>query len=138
MPRKVFISFTGLLKAMHDDKVTDEDFENGIYYFGCTRGNVFDRPLEELHLEFTRAFGEDMSSAEAALGKLREVILRAEKEERVAWRELGQINTQAELNELLVRHNARPLNENLPSVWAYELIGIAISVANDGRWVAVY
>ncbi len=40
--RKLFLSFTALLRLLSEDKVSFEDLRHGLFYFGCTRAHAYE------------------------------------------------------------------------------------------------
>ena len=97
----LFISFTALVRALFDQRVTDWNLANGIFYFGCARnylltGNEVNPPVNEV----TRL--TDNSELQILIMNiLREAVLFAEKNGRAAWREENGSNNFEQLQELL-------------------------------------
>src|SRR5208282_1806122 len=103
MNRKLFVSFTALLKAMRDDKVTEKDLERGLFYFGCTRRHAFE-PGAQGDSNELEWFFKDATEATATHQVLLKYVEKAEKDGRCVWREASQPNTYEQLNALLVKH----------------------------------
>ena len=103
MNRKLFVSFTALLRAMRDDKVTEKDLERGLFYFGCTRSHAFEPGAKGESNELTWFF-EDMTEATATHQVLLKYVMKAEKDGRCIWREPNTMSSYEQLNALLVKH----------------------------------
>ena len=103
MNRKLFVSFTALLRYMRDDKVTEKDLERGLFYFGCTRDHAFNPGHSGESNELPWIF-KDPTEAQATHQVLLKYVEKAEKEGRCIWREPHEMNTYEQLNALLVKH----------------------------------
>ena len=86
----LFLSFTATLRLMTEGEINQAALDSGLFYFGCTKEHFFGNPEE------ARWFEEGKSS----LATLRESLVRAEQEGRVAWR--GPRNTWQELQSLMI------------------------------------
>jgi len=99
--RKLFVSFTALLRHMRDDLVTEKDLDRGLFYFGCTRDHAFNPGANGESNELSWIFKDD----DVATGT-HQVLLRyvekAEKNGRCIWREAKDMNSYRALNDLLV------------------------------------
>jgi hypothetical protein len=94
--RKLFLSFSGLINQLKEEKVSQEDLDQGIFYFGCTKGHVFG-PYEE-----TEAYSaDDPDSGRLIHEQIKEAVQKAESENRAAYREYGKRNNIDQLNTLL-------------------------------------
>jgi hypothetical protein len=103
MNRKLFVSFTALLKAMRDDKVTEKDLERGLFYFGCTRRHAFE-PEAQGDSNELEWFFDDATEATATHQVLLKYVEKAEKDGRCIWREPNTVCSYEQLNALLVKH----------------------------------
>ena len=103
--RKLFVSFTGLLYALQQKKVSQADLDNGIFYFSCIREHAVEpwgSSYNELN-NFQREDGSVDSDAAATAHRLViAAITKAEREGRIAWRQDRETpNTFRQLNDLL-------------------------------------
>src|SRR5512134_1866567 len=102
--RMLFISFTGLLKAIRDEKIRPSDLRDGLFYFGCAREHLLEPTVET---EAVDIFRHDFHAAfKAHLDIFREFI-RAEGERRATSRSARQRPSFEQLNWLLI-HNGYP------------------------------
>ena len=99
--RKLFVSFTALLRHLKDGSVVQNDLNHGLFYFGCTRSYVFD-DIQPKEVEWF--FRDDMEAGAAALAQVRGAIVLAEAEGRCIWREAHEMNSYEALNDLLVKN----------------------------------
>lgn len=103
MNRKLFVSFTALLREMKNDRVTEKDLERGLFYFGCTRRHALEPGTQGESNELMWIF-KDTTEAQATHQVLLKYVLKAEKDGRCVWREADQMNSYEQLNALLVKH----------------------------------
>ena len=94
---KLFLSFTGLLRAIAQEEVTQADLDAGLFYFGCARSHA-------LNPGGAGEYDERINLAKGAQAheKLVRALERAESENRCRW--LKPDNTSRSyslLNELL-------------------------------------
>jgi len=107
--KKLFASFSGLLGQMVDGNVSQEDLRSGFFMFSCTRSHALDPGGDGGTDERTHNRGRNAEVYPA----LREALLLAENEGRVAWiRPDSQTrNKPVEvLNTMLEQHGMRTLN----------------------------
>ncbi len=112
--RKLFVSFTALLRNMRDDLVTEKDLERGLFYFGCTRSHAFE-PSSGGSNELMWIF-KDTTEATATHQVLLKYVEKAEKDGRCVWRSADQFNTYEQLNSLLVKNNLSYNREGGPAI----------------------
>lgn len=102
--KKLFCSFTGLYNLLHSGKVSFEDLQSNdsLFFFGCAREHVFgDLPsLQEIEARWTSE--KEFSCYEwfvfrpkkllernyLWVKEFRKILLRAENEGRVSWKEM--------------------------------------------------
>jgi len=113
--RKLFVSFTALLRNMRDDTVTEKDMERGLYYFGCTRDHAFNPGRSGEINELTWMF-KDTAEATATHQVLIKYVEKAEKDGRCVWRSSDTPNTYEQLNALLVKHGYSYNREGGPAI----------------------
>lgn len=107
MTLKFFVSFTGLLRAMSQGKVSEADLATGIFYFGCLRVHAVDPSVGEAN-EVTWFFGRDPVRGHVAHQLLVEAIEAAERDGRVEWRASADARLSlVKAAELLERHGFR-------------------------------
>jgi hypothetical protein len=76
--RIIFFSYSSLLHDLNSGKFTQQDLDNGLYYFGCKRSLLFD--IDPAEREYAaKKFPEQVPIVKAAVEK-------AERGGRVAWR----------------------------------------------------
>lgn len=79
--KKLFLSFSTLLREVAHDRITAEDLQHGLFMFGCTRGHALNPGAKGETDERTWSNGRN------AVGHptLVNALLAAEKDGRVAW-----------------------------------------------------
>lgn len=82
--KKLFLSYSALLKSVSNGSVTQADLDSGLYYFGCCREQVFAPWTED------------------APKRIMAAALKAEAEGRIIWRTRFGGNTYQQLGELLL------------------------------------
>lgn len=82
--KKLFLSYSALLKLVADGSVTQADLDGGLYYFGCGRDQVFAPWTED------------------APKRVMAAVEKAEREGRVAWRPRFGTNNYQDLGVLLL------------------------------------
>lgn len=97
---KLLISFTGVLYAIHNGRLTEEDLADALFYFGCTRQHALN-PGAEGEANELEWVSEDRPEQERVHQILTNAILEAEKDGRIVWRAVGSPNTFEQLNALL-------------------------------------
>ena len=105
---KLTISFSGLLFRIARGEVALEEVRDGLFYFGCARKRVFEYD-ETGGTEVQNAFRHDEETGLDILCQLQDLLLHAEAEGRVAWRESRDHNTYEQLNALLEANGVEPL-----------------------------
>jgi len=113
--KKLYVSFTNLVKRMQNEEVTPEDLEEALFYFRCAkihlekpiRGNremrlYFNlRSQEEVNGEKPPNYKEDLEGAIIVYDAIKTAVSLAETEGRAVFRELEGMNTFEQLNQLL-------------------------------------
>lgn len=115
--RKLFISFTSLLRLVARNEVTAEDLDQGLFYFGCWREHAMNpggrREFDE------RTLNPDYVAAHEVI---KAAVLRAEPEGRVDWHN-GPNRTGSPWSRLdgLLSKNGVPLLKHRPTTdpWAH-------------------
>lgn len=79
--KKLFLSFSTLLREIANGRVNEEDLNQGLFMFGCTRGHAFAPGAKNETDERTWNNGKNA----AAHPVLVNALAQAEKEGRVAW-----------------------------------------------------
>lgn len=104
--RKLFVSFSGTVMALKLERVTVDDLDNGLFFFGCSRAHAID----------PGAHGESVASIVRQNPELHATlagsVLFAESQGRVRWHKSdeGEILGGYELiDELLVANSCKPL-----------------------------
>ena len=101
---KLFLSFTALLHAIADDRVSTTDLDTGLFYFGCTRAHALNPGAHGEHDERTSL----KERGAVAHEKLLRALEKAEVENRCRWFKPEAVGRPyALLNELL-RANGVP------------------------------
>lgn len=113
--RKLFVSFTATMRHMRDGDILVKDLENGLFYFGCTRSHAFNPGAEGESNELEWQF-KDMSKAKAVHSILLDYLKKAEADGRCIWREAADMNSYADLNDLLVRNGYSYNREGGPAI----------------------
>lgn len=110
--RKLVISFTGLVFAIHFGVVTEEDLENALFYLGCTRTHAYDPDANSAVNELVMVIGDDQPDAAAQRLKIHQIIVKAlekaEEEKRVLYRERSEDNSIKKLSQLLEANGIEP------------------------------
>lgn len=97
---KLFASFSGLLRALARNDISQDELDQGLYFFSCVRRHAFEPG-------FTGEFDERTSLGErgpAAHTQLVQALERAETEGRCAWYRptIGRrLNPYEQLSKLL-------------------------------------
>jgi hypothetical protein len=110
MKRKLFLSFSGLVRNIRDGQVTQEDLDNGLFYFGCSRGHVI-QPFNRLGVgdDVTPAFKGDSVRAHKVHEQILKAVLSAEAEGRAMFRLAVGFTSYRDLNILLANSGYRLL-----------------------------
>ncbi len=100
---RLFISFSGVLKALRSGRVTAEDLEQGLFVFGRPRDHVFSPGSSGEYVE-------DVVRERPELHELLlEALIRAEADGRVRWRSRESNTTFELVDELLTANGYKPL-----------------------------
>lgn len=110
--RKFFVSFTVLLKALANGLVTQEDLNNGLFFFAAVRRYVMGTHecAGQIPEEVERVFGVVDEIALDALARVRNAVRRAEQKKTIGWRKLHEHRTCTMVNELLERNGYAPIS----------------------------
>jgi hypothetical protein len=82
--KKLFLSYSALLKGVSNGSVSQTDLDEGLFYFGCCREQVFAAWTDEAPLRIMTA------------------VQKAEANGRIIWRTRFGGNTYQQLGELLL------------------------------------
>lgn len=82
---KLFVSFTRTISFLVRGKITAEDLENGLFYFGCRRVHAYEPWLDGPNANELEWDSPEESKAAHVL--LVAALTKAEAEGRGAWRE---------------------------------------------------
>lgn len=132
---KLFLSFTGLLRAIVDNEVSQDELDAGLFYFGCTRSHAW-KPSAAGEFDERTTYRESGLIAHATLLRALE---RAELAGRCRWHRLEEgtpLPAYPLLNELLVANGvpALTLPAELPD---YTYCGVRDRVRETGLPVEV-
>ena len=116
--RKLFVSFTSLLRELKQGTITQADLDSGLYYFGCIREHAVD-PWQDDTNEVQWFFKGDMDRGRQVHEQLKEAVLKAEQEGRIVFRSLEDYNTYEQLNALLVANGYEPLDSEMEFSYNY-------------------
>lgn len=106
--KKLFISYSALLSAIAMDAVVQEELDNGLYFFGCTRDHAF-HPGASGEFDEREHLGNKGLAAHAVLVQ---ALQNAEREGRCQWHRpdsATRLEPFAQLNALLERNGQRKL-----------------------------
>ena len=124
--KKLFVSFTSLLRLVAEGHVTAEDLRQGLFFFGCWRDHALDADALRLYADGTR-----YSTAQAAIA---DAVRRAEGEGRAAWHNGPKRhgNPWRKLDDLLCDNGFPPLKvqHDIGSHYCYP--GARDAVADKG------
>jgi hypothetical protein len=101
--RKLFVSFTGMIRAFIEGEVTEDDLVTGLFYLGCVRNHAIN-PWQDRTNEVLWYFKDDQERARLVHDQIVVAITRGENEGRVNWRQPQALNSYEELNVLLERN----------------------------------
>ena len=110
---KIFRSYTTLLLLLARGRVSQEDLDQGLYFFGCTREHALN-PGKAGERDEREGLGE---AGMVAHRQLLEAVLAAEAQGRCRWHR-PDVDTRlepcGELNKLLAQARQAALPEVLP------------------------
>lgn len=99
--RKLFISYSGLIRHLRDEKVTTADLEDGIFYFGCVREHVM-HPEQSERNDSKEAMKRNSSDARRQIHEnIVSAALTAEMNGRIGYRLFNEPNSYEVLASLL-------------------------------------
>ena len=118
--RKLFCSFTSTLRLIHEEKVTDEDLNNGLFAFGCVREHAFHPENDETN-EVTWLRDATPERQQEVHTRLVAALEAAEAAGRVAWRPVDDSMSLNRVNELLTKNGftaleGDPRSSNYPAL----------------------
>jgi hypothetical protein len=128
--KKLFMSFSTLLRLIADGQVTQEELDTGFFMFGCTRGHALEPGAQGETDERTWNKGKNANGYPTLLAAL----LKAEEDGRAGWIRLETKvprNPFAILNEMLVKHGITPLEhqDGEGSHYSYPMLAERIAAA---------
>lgn len=87
---KLFLSFSSMLRFLSENKITQEDLNTALFFFGCARTHALApwEPVKDGSVcnEIEWFFKEDMARGEKEHARLVEALFRAELEGRCVWK----------------------------------------------------
>ena len=128
--KKLFVSFSSLLREILEGRVTDADLKTGLFMFGCTRGHAFEPGAQGETDE--RQWNQGRNAT--AFPQLIAALELAETEGRAGWvrRDAATRRDHFDvLNEMLVKAGL-PLLERVagdPSEYNYPALRVRIAEA---------
>lgn len=130
--RKLFLSFTGTIRGLSEGKVTQQDLDAGIFYFGCAKSHAC-APWKPDHGHVSNElewFYKDADARAVAHRRLIEAFTKAETDGRLAWRPDGGPNSYGQLNELLAANAIATIDRiDGPDSYCYPEVAEAIEEA---------
>lgn len=136
--KKLFLSYSSLLRQVYLGKVTAEDLSNGFFMFGCTRGHAFNPGAAGETDERQWNNGQNAVSHPVII----DALVKAEQDGRAGWmRPDAKVRRDAfeVLNEMLTKHQMEPLEPSNDPDWNYCYPGMAQCLAESlVPLVAVY
>jgi hypothetical protein len=123
---KLVLSCTGLIHMVYQDKLTEEELNESLFYFGCAREGIAPQLNHSLSTLFDLDVGyatrhdkkestknrvekELANKTEDVRNLILRVIKKAEEEDRIVFREQCESNSWEQLNHFLEAHNLNPL-----------------------------
>lgn len=104
---KLFCSFTSILRLVNQKQIADNELNQGLYAFGCTREHVFSQ-VHECHEATWQS--DDESVQNYLSDKIKELVTEAESSGRVVFRTLEEGNMSFDkVSSLLERNGLQPL-----------------------------
>lgn len=79
--KKLFLSFSTLLREIAHGRMSEEDLQQGLFMFGCTRGHALEPGAKGETDERTWSQGRNAAGHQPLVNAL----LQAEKDGRAAW-----------------------------------------------------
>lgn len=126
--QKVFISFSGLLTAMRDGKVTPEDLENGLFYFGCVREHVFS---SDDNSDVNRIFHDDPVAGALAFVRIQTAVHNAETDGRAVFRPDDGRPCLDQLNDLLYHRGLPMIVKNRALTMGYSVLAVFVAAEDQ-------
>jgi hypothetical protein len=107
--RKLFLSFTSLIRLFRDGRVSESDLDNALFYFGCVREHAMD-PWKDETNEVLWAY-KDEQQGRAAHTLIAAALKKAESEGRVGFKNMGDQDNDRyrKLNDLLRANDLTPI-----------------------------
>lgn len=106
--KKLFLSYSALLKRVADGSVTQADLDEGLFYFGCCREQVFTEATDD------------------AAVRIMDAVRKAESAGRVAWRTRFGGNTYRDLGCLLLGNGYDAVSTVRYDVYNYEFVAASL------------
>jgi hypothetical protein len=129
--KKLFVSFSSLLREILEGNVTDADLKAGFFMFGCTRGHAYDPGGQGDTDERQWNQGRNASAYPALIAALEQ----AEAEGRAGWVKVEPRTRRDHfevLNEMLVKHGL-PALERIPGDgWDYNYPALRDRIVEAG------
>jgi len=113
--RKLFLSFTRLLNALRDGKVSDEDLVKGLYCFDATERYVRN-PWITCDNDVEHVFKNDLARGKEVHGKIVRMVEAAQREGRIDWRKFGEDHAAESVSAMFTRNGFPPFQTSLAVV----------------------
>jgi len=125
--KKLFVSFSSLLRLVGESKVTADDLAQGLYFFGCRREHALNPGAAG---EADERTWHKSQFAHAHPGIV-EALLQAEQDGRAAWHNCPnrQESPWNELNELLASNGLASLGDTHTAHFNYSYPAVTDAAA---------
>ncbi len=114
--RKLFLSFSGLLIAMREGSITQEDLNSGLFAFGCTREYALNPWKKDIRIAVNnveQVFKHDPDLGRKVHGQIAAALLKAEPEGRATFRKVASLTRMYDLELMLNRHGMSMVREDM-------------------------
>lgn len=101
--RKLFLSWTGVLNALIEDRITIADLDQGLFFFSCSKSEVV-KKLSQLSDDDPYSFHVYLEE------KISQILFKAEIYDRVRWSLAQEKPAYYHLNFLLVANGYKHLD----------------------------
>lgn len=129
---KLILSFTSALFALKTGKLTSEDLETALFYFGCTRDHALNPGSKGETNELTWV-SNDESEQMRIHETLVQGVLKAENAGRIVWRTPDESNSFEALNSLLETNGFEQLSFNMFDHPEYNYPAVQMAVRDQGH-----
>lgn len=105
MFRKLFLSYSGLIRHLHLKSVEPQELVSGFFYFDATREHVMSQGLDPMNVY--SYITHDADELQGIVNVIRHAVLSAESEGRIVWRVGHESRSMTKLNAMLEKHRVR-------------------------------